>query len=47
MKNRIVKVAKELNVGIRVMVDFLAANGFTVEPKPTSQLTDEMYSLSN
>jgi len=45
MKNRIVKVAKELNVGIRVMVDFLAANGFTVEPKPTSQLTDEMYSL--
>jgi len=45
MKNRLVIVAKELNIGLGVIVDFLASNGYTVENKPTSLITHEMYSL--
>ena len=40
---RLVKVAKEFNVGIGTIVDFLKENGFEIEKKPTSKVTDEMY----
>lgn len=40
---RLVKVAKEFNVGISTIVDCLKNNGFEIESKPTSKVTDEMY----
>ena len=40
---RLVKVAKEFNVGIGTIVDCLKDNGFEIESKPTSKVTDEMY----
>ena len=40
---RIIKVAKELNVGIATIAEFLNNNGYTVDAKPTSKLTEDMY----
>lgn len=45
MKKRLVKVAKELNVGVATIVDFLNNNGFVVDNKPTTAITDEMEQL--
>ena len=42
MAKRLIKVAKELNVGTASIVDFLVHNGFSIENKPTSQVSDEM-----
>jgi len=43
MAGRLVKVAKELNVGLSTIVDYLVSKGFSIENKPTSMVTDEMY----
>jgi len=43
MAARLVKIAKELNVGTATIVEFLGENGFEIENKPTSKVTDEMY----
>ena len=43
---RIIKVAKELNVGIATITEFLNTNGFEIENKPTVKLTEEMYVAS-
>ncbi|MBC7885207.1 MAG: translation initiation factor IF-2 [Saprospiraceae bacterium] len=45
MAERLVKIAKELNVGLSTIVDFLASKGFIIENKPTSQVSDEMHSV--
>jgi translation initiation factor IF-2 len=45
MKKRLVKVAKELNVGVATVVDYLNNNGFSIENKPTTVITDEMEQL--
>jgi translation initiation factor IF-2 len=45
MAGRLVKVAKELNVGLGTIVDHLISKGFTIENKPTSVVTDEMYEV--
>src|SRR6476661_7782308 len=37
------KAAKELNIGIATAVDFLGKKGFTVENKPTTKLSKDMY----
>ncbi len=42
MAKRLIKVAKELNVGTSTIVDFLNDSGFDVVDKPTAKLTDEM-----
>lgn len=39
----ILKVAKELNIGLGTIADFLDGKGFKVEAKPTTKLTDDMY----
>ena len=44
MDKRLVKVAKELNVGTSTIVEYLAGKGYDVENKPTAKITDEMYS---
>ena len=43
MSKRLIKIAKELNVGTSTIVDFLTENGFEVENKPTSKLSEDMY----
>ncbi len=45
MERRLIKIAKELNVGTQTIVDHLNHNGFDVENKPTAKITDEMYSV--
>ena len=42
MAKRLIKIAKELNVGTSSIVDFLVKNGFDIENKPTAQVSDEM-----
>lgn len=42
MSKRLIKIAKELNVGTGTIVDFLNANGFDVANKPTTKVTPEM-----
>ncbi|MCB0635788.1 MAG: translation initiation factor IF-2 [Lewinella sp.] len=43
MERRLVKVAKELNVGVSTMVDFLQGKGFDIDNKPTAKVSDDMY----
>ena len=44
MAKRLVKIAKELNVGTSTIVEYLTNAGFEVENKPTAKISDEMYS---
>ncbi|PST84882.1 translation initiation factor IF-2 [Pedobacter yulinensis] len=37
------KAVKELNIGIATAVDFLAHKGYSIENKPTTKLSREMY----
>ncbi|MFD1629644.1 translation initiation factor IF-2 [Pseudopedobacter beijingensis] len=39
----ILKVAKELNIGIGTIAEFLDTKGFKIEAKPNTKLTDDMY----
>ncbi len=43
MEKRLVKIAKELNVGTTTIVEHLLKSGFEIENKPTAKVTDEMY----
>lgn len=43
MSKRLVKVAKELNKATRTLVDLLREEGFEIENKPTSKVSDQMY----
>ena len=43
MSKRLVKIAKELNVGTSTIVEFLNENGFSIENKPTSKVSEDMY----
>ncbi|MFN8338465.1 MAG: translation initiation factor IF-2 [Saprospiraceae bacterium] len=43
MAERLVKIAKELNVGLTTIVEFLASKGHVIENKPTSMVSDEMH----
>lgn len=45
MSKRLVKVAKEFNVGTSTLVEFLTSNGFEIDNKPTAKVTDEMYTV--
>ncbi len=45
MAIRLVKIAKELNVGTTTIVDHLLKNGFEIENKPTAKITDDMYDV--
>lgn len=42
MSKRLIKIAKELNVGLSTIVDFLNNNGFEIESKPTAKVSPEM-----
>jgi len=40
MAQRLVKVAKELNVGTSTIVDHLVGLGFEIDNKPTAKVSD-------
>lgn len=40
---RLVKIAKELNVGTNTIVEFLKGKGYEIDNKPTSKISDEMH----
>jgi translation initiation factor IF-2 len=42
---RLSKVAKELNVSLQTIVDFLKSKGHTVENNPNAKLSEEMHTL--
>ncbi|MBI9062708.1 MAG: translation initiation factor IF-2 [Marinilabiliaceae bacterium] len=42
---RLSKVAREFNVGISTIVDFLHKKGFDVESSPNTKVTEDMYSV--
>jgi translation initiation factor IF-2 len=43
MERQLIKVAKELNVGMETVVKFLTEKGFEVENKPIAKISDDMY----
>jgi translation initiation factor IF-2 len=43
MERQLIKVAKELNVGMETVVRFLTEKGFEVENKPIAKISDDMY----
>ncbi|PHN03994.1 translation initiation factor IF-2 [Flavilitoribacter nigricans] len=43
MEKRLIKIAKELNVGTSTIVDHLTKAGFDIDNKPTAKVSDEMY----
>jgi translation initiation factor IF-2 len=42
---RLSKAAREFNIGVSTVVDFLLKKGFTVEKDPNSKISQEMYTL--
>ena len=45
MSIRLIKVSKNLNVGISTLVEFLHKKGITVEANPNAKIEDEQYDL--
>ncbi|MDR3261629.1 MAG: translation initiation factor IF-2 [Tannerella sp.] len=45
MSIKIIKVTRDLNVGITTVVDFLHAKGYPVESNPNTKITAEQYAL--
>ena len=45
MAERLVKIAKELNVGLSTIVEFLNSKGFEIEAKPTAMVSEEMHTV--
>ncbi len=45
MSKRLIKVAKELNVGTATIIDHLHKNGFDIENRPTAKVSEEMYNV--
>ncbi len=43
MAGKLIKIAKEFNVGTSTIVEFLTSKGFEIPNRPTSKVTDEMY----
>ena len=41
----LLKAAKELNIGLSTAAEFLGKKGFSVESRPNTKLTDEMYNV--
>lgn len=45
MSIRLIKITRDLNVGITTVVEFLHKKGFTVESNPNTKISDEQYAL--
>ena len=44
---RLSKVARQLNVGISTIVDYLSSQGVTIDPNPNTKLDAEHFDLVN
>ena len=42
---RLTKVAKDFNVGIQTLVDYLAKKGHQVDANPNTKISEEQYDL--
>jgi len=42
---RLSKAAREFNIGINTVLDFLSKKGFQIDRDPNTKLTQEMYVL--
>jgi translation initiation factor IF-2 len=42
---RLSKIAREFNVGINTIVEFLHKKGFDVDPNPNTKVTDQIYEI--
>ena len=42
---RLNKVAKDFNVGIQTLVEYLGKKGHQVEPSPNTKISEEQYEL--
>ncbi|MDR2917800.1 MAG: translation initiation factor IF-2 [Tannerella sp.] len=45
MPIKLIKVTRDLNVGLTTVVDFLHVKGFQVESNPNTKISDEQYAL--
>ena len=45
MSIRLIKISKDLNVGISSLVEFLHKKGFDVESNPNTKIGSEQYEL--
>ncbi len=45
MAKRLVKIATEFNIATATIVEFFRDRGFSIEDKPTSKVSDQMYIL--
>ncbi len=45
MSIRLIKISKDLNIGITTAVEFLQKKGFTVEANPNAKVSDEEYQI--
>jgi translation initiation factor IF-2 len=45
MALKLIKVAKDFNVGLHTIVEKLHGRGFTIEEKPTAEITEEMLEV--
>ncbi|HPQ20480.1 MAG TPA: translation initiation factor IF-2 [Saprospiraceae bacterium] len=43
MADKLIKIAKEFNVGTSTIVEYLNGKGFDIQNKPTSMVSDDMY----
>ena len=43
MERQLIKVAKELNVGMGTVAEYLLEKGFDVDNKPNARISDDMY----
>ncbi len=42
---RLSKTAREFNVGIHTIVEFLAKKGHDIEAKPNTKISDDLYDI--
>ena len=45
MTIRLIKVTRDLNVGITTVVEFLQKKGYTIEASPNAKITEEQYAV--
>jgi len=44
---RLSKIAREFNVGISTIIEFLNKKGYSVDPNPNTKITPDIYESKN
>jgi translation initiation factor IF-2 len=42
---RLSAVAREFNVGLSTIIDFLSGKGYDIDAKPTTKISQEIYNI--